>query len=138
MAGLITRTLSATRIFLSTSAIHFLTTAVRQTPQLTVHALHCATPLCSDEVSKAQTATKTAEPTIFSKILNRIIPAHILYEDEKCMAFRDVSPQAPVHFLVIPRKPIPGLSDAQPEDEGAPNSNLFYVIAFGSLASGGS
>lgn len=44
---------------------------------------HCATPLCSDEVSKAQTATKTAEPTIFSKILNRIIPAHILYEDEK-------------------------------------------------------
>lgn len=34
------------------------------------------------------------------------------------MAFRDVSPQAPVHFLVIPRKPIPGLSDAQPEDEG--------------------
>ena len=50
--------------------------------------------------------------TIFSKIINREIPADILYEDERALAFRDVNPQAPVHFLVIPREPIAKLSDA--------------------------
>ncbi|XP_054716055.1 adenosine 5'-monophosphoramidase HINT2-like isoform X2 [Uloborus diversus] len=69
------------------------------------------------EVDKARTAVKNAlKPTIFSKILDKTIPADILYEDNKCMAFRDVAPQAPVHFLVIPRKVIPSLSDAQDED----------------------
>ncbi|CAH1250769.1 HINT1 [Branchiostoma lanceolatum] len=56
------------------------------------------------------------EPTIFSKILDGSIPADIIHDDDKCIAFRDVSPQAPKHFLVIPRAPIPQLSMAQDDD----------------------
>ncbi|KAL4660447.1 histidine triad nucleotide-binding protein 2, mitochondrial-like [Arapaima gigas] len=56
------------------------------------------------------------EPTIFSKVLDRSIPADIIYEDRKCVAFRDVNPQAPVHFLVIPRIPIPRISKAKDDD----------------------
>lgn len=55
--------------------------------------------------------------TIFSKIIKREIPASILYEDELALAFRDVNPQAPVHFLVIPKKPIVKLSEATTEDQ---------------------
>jgi len=51
--------------------------------------------------------------TIFGKIINREIPTDIVYEDERCLAFRDVNPQAPVHILVIPKEPIPKLSDAE-------------------------
>lgn len=50
--------------------------------------------------------------TIFSRIISRDIPADIIFEDELCLAFRDISPQAPVHFLVIPKEPIAKLSDA--------------------------
>ncbi|XP_061195085.1 uncharacterized HIT-like protein Synpcc7942_1390 [Saccostrea echinata] len=74
-------------------------------------------PLLSDEVKKAQGAKTTREPTIFSKIVDKSIPADIIYEDELCLAFRDVSPQAPVHFLVIPKSPIPGISDADVQDK---------------------
>ncbi|NET58164.1 MAG: histidine triad nucleotide-binding protein [Symploca sp. SIO2E6] len=55
--------------------------------------------------------------TIFSKIINREIPAEIIYEDDLALAFKDISPQAPVHFLVIPKKPIPQISVAGPEDQ---------------------
>ena len=51
--------------------------------------------------------------TIFGKIINREIPADIVYEDERCLAFRDVNPQAPVHILVIPKAPIAKLSDTE-------------------------
>ena len=51
--------------------------------------------------------------TIFGKIINREIPADIVYEDERCLAFRDVNPQAPVHILVIPKAPIARLSDTE-------------------------
>ena len=54
--------------------------------------------------------------TIFSKIIRKEIPADIVYEDDLCLAFKDVHPQAPVHLLVIPKKPIPKLADATPED----------------------
>ena len=54
--------------------------------------------------------------TIFTKILNREIPATIVYEDEKCLAFRDVNPQAPMHILLIPKKEIPTLNDLSPDD----------------------
>jgi len=54
--------------------------------------------------------------TIFSKIINREIPAEIIYEDDLVLAFKDISPQAPVHFLVIPKKPIPQISAAGSED----------------------
>ena len=54
--------------------------------------------------------------TLFSKIIHRKIPADILYEDDLCLAFCDVNPQAPVHILVVPKKPLPGLQDATIED----------------------
>lgn len=52
--------------------------------------------------------------TIFSKIISREIPADILYEDDDVLAFSDVSPQAPVHFLVIPKQPIATINDIEP------------------------
>lgn len=55
--------------------------------------------------------------TIFSKIVSREIPAQIIYEDELCLAFRDINPQAPTHVLLIPKKEIPRLVDAKPEDQ---------------------
>jgi histidine triad (HIT) family protein len=54
--------------------------------------------------------------TIFGKIIRREIPADIVYEDDLSLAFRDVNPQAPTHILVIPKKPIPKLDEATPED----------------------
>ena len=55
--------------------------------------------------------------TIFAKIIRREIPADIVYEDDRCLAFRDVNPQAPVHILVIPKQPIARLIDAADDDE---------------------
>lgn len=55
--------------------------------------------------------------TLFSKIIKREIPADIIYEDDDALAFRDINAQAPVHFLVIPKKPIAKLSDAHAEDQ---------------------
>lgn len=55
--------------------------------------------------------------TIFAKIIRREIPADIVYEDEQCLAFRDINPQAPLHVLVIPKKPIDRLAAAQGEDQ---------------------
>jgi len=54
--------------------------------------------------------------TIFDKILDGTIPAQFLYQDEKCVAFKDVAPQAPVHFLVIPRRRISMLQEAKESD----------------------
>jgi histidine triad (HIT) family protein len=55
--------------------------------------------------------------TIFSKIIDRQIPADIVYEDDLCLAFRDVAPQAPVHILLVPKKPIAMISEANLEDQ---------------------
>lgn len=55
--------------------------------------------------------------TIFSKIIKREIPADIIYEDDLSLAFRDVRPQAPVHVLIVPKKPIPMLEQATAEDQ---------------------
>ncbi|ACB00202.1 MULTISPECIES: histidine triad nucleotide-binding protein [Cyanophyceae] len=55
--------------------------------------------------------------TIFGKIIRREIPADIVYEDDLALAFRDVNPQAPVHILVIPKKPIPMLTAADDTDQ---------------------
>ncbi|XP_077996627.1 adenosine 5'-monophosphoramidase HINT1-like [Glandiceps talaboti] len=70
----------------------------------------------ADEVSKAQAASPGGD-TIFGKILRKEIPCKFIYEDEQVVAFNDVNPQAPTHFLVIPRKAIDMLSNAQQEDE---------------------
>jgi len=55
--------------------------------------------------------------TLFQRIIDREIPAKIEYEDERCIAIHDIQPQAPVHLLIIPKKPIPRLAEAVPEDE---------------------
>eukprot|EP00644_Phytophthora_capsici_P008096 jgi/Phyca11/574037/estExt2_Genewise1.C_PHYCAscaffold_580201 len=65
--------------------------------------------MSSDERSKADAAaasgaSATVGETIFDKIINGQIPAKIAYEDEQCLAFHDVNPQAPVHILLIPKK----------------------------------
>ena len=54
--------------------------------------------------------------TLFEKIIAREIPADIVYEDDLCVAFRDINPQAPTHVLVVPRKPIVNVAEAGPED----------------------
>jgi len=54
--------------------------------------------------------------TIFKRIIDREIPADILYEDDDCLAFRDVAPQAPTHVLVIPKREIASLADATATD----------------------
>jgi histidine triad (HIT) family protein len=62
-------------------------------------------------------AYKPAMSSIFSKIIAREIPARIIHEDDLCLAFHDANPQAPVHFLVIPKKEIHRLAEAGPEDQ---------------------
>lgn len=54
--------------------------------------------------------------TIFGKIIRKEIPANIVYEDDQCIAFHDVAPQAPVHVLVIPKKPIASLEHLSSDD----------------------
>ena len=56
--------------------------------------------------------------TLFEKIIAREIPANIVFENDLCLAFRDIAPQAPTHILVVPKKPISRVSTASPEDEG--------------------
>jgi histidine triad (HIT) family protein len=55
--------------------------------------------------------------TLFEKIIARQIPADIVYEDDLVLAFRDIKPHAPVHVLIIPKKPIVRIADATPADE---------------------
>lgn len=55
--------------------------------------------------------------TIFGKIIRREIPANIVYEDDLCLAFRDINPQAPTHVLLVPKKEIDMLSSATAEDQ---------------------
>ncbi len=56
-------------------------------------------------------------PTLFEKIIAREIPAKIEHEDEHCIVIHDIQPQAPVHVLVIPKKPIPRVGEAADEDQ---------------------
>lgn len=54
--------------------------------------------------------------TLFTKIITKQIPAKIAYEDDKYIAIHDIQPQAPLHLLIIPKKPIPTLNDLEPGD----------------------
>lgn len=65
--------------------------------------------------------------TIFKKIINREIPADVVFEDEQCLAFRDIAPQAPTHILVIPKKEISAV-DALSEEDAALVGHIFLVI----------
>lgn len=66
--------------------------------------------------------------TVFAKILRGEIPADFVHQDEHCVAFRDVAPKAPVHLLVIPRKPLESLA-AMAEDDRALLGHLLWVCA---------
>ena len=55
--------------------------------------------------------------TIFKKIIDKEIPADIVYEDEHCLAFKDIDPKAPVHILIIPKKEIPSMSEVAEGDK---------------------
>lgn len=65
--------------------------------------------------------------TIFGKIIRKEISADIVYEDDLCLAFKDISPQAPTHILVIPKKPIPRLSEATSNDHALMGHLLLKV-----------
>ncbi|KAL0963192.1 hypothetical protein UPYG_G00350920 [Umbra pygmaea] len=69
----------------------------------------------ADEVAKAQVAQPGGD-TIFGKIIRKEIPANIFFEDDQCIAFHDVAPQAPTHFLVVPKRQIVQLSKAEDSD----------------------
>uniref|UniRef100_A0A0N4ZH57 HIT domain-containing protein n=1 Tax=Parastrongyloides trichosuri TaxID=131310 RepID=A0A0N4ZH57_PARTI len=72
----------------------------------------------SSEVDKAKAASLADQSeTIFDKIIRKEIPAKIIHEDNDTLAFHDVAPQAPIHFLVIPKRRITMLEKAQPSDE---------------------
>ena len=58
-----------------------------------------------------------AEKTIFKKIIDREIPAEIVYEDDLCIAFKDINPAAPTHLIVIPKQEIPTVNDVSEADE---------------------
>ena len=64
--------------------------------------------------------------TIFTKIINKEIPADIVYEDEISLAFKDITPQAPIHFLIIPKKPIATINDMSEADKPL-LGHLFFV-----------
>ena len=55
--------------------------------------------------------------TIFEKIIDRELPSNIVYEDDKCIAIEDIAPKAPIHILIIPKKPIQKLSEAKKSDQ---------------------
>jgi len=67
--------------------------------------------------------------TLFEKIRDREIPANIVHEDERCLAFRDISPQAPVHILVVPRELITRVGWAKETDEGVLGHLLLTAAA---------
>jgi histidine triad (HIT) family protein len=68
-----------------------------------------------------------AEKTIFKRIIDREIPARIVYEDDLCLAFEDIHPAAPTHLIVIPKKEIATINDVNPEDE-ATVGHLFVAM----------
>ena len=55
--------------------------------------------------------------TIFEKIIDRELPSKVVYEDDKCIAIEDIAPKAPIHILIIPKKPIQKLSETKKDDE---------------------
>ncbi|KAG7372572.1 HIT-like domain containing protein [Nitzschia inconspicua] len=145
---LVARILSCSAVVQSTSSLAFSSSPFRTlgistyfvSPFVasTSSRFYSTTPLtalamsASDEVQKAADAAKTvgdgSSPTIFDKIVSGEIPSNKIHDDELCIAFRDVNPQAPVHFLVIPknRDGLTQLSKAR-EDQKALLGHLMYV-----------
>ena len=57
-----------------------------------------------------------SEPTLFTRIINHEIPASIVHQDERAIVFHDIAPQAPVHLLLVPVKPLPSINEMEAED----------------------
>jgi histidine triad (HIT) family protein len=74
-------------------------------------------------------AVNPAAPTFFDKLVAKEIPASILYEDDQCMAFSDINPQGPVHFIVIPKNKdgLNRLSNAREDQKGLLVRTLHYI-----------
>ncbi|HRX81301.1 MAG TPA: histidine triad nucleotide-binding protein [Pirellulaceae bacterium] len=68
-----------------------------------------------------------SDKTLFQRIIDKEIPADIVFEDDQCLAFRDISPQAPTHVLVIPKKPIVSVATIADEDQ-ALIGHIYLVI----------
>lgn len=81
----------------------------------------------SDEVKKSSYVI-TDKDTLFGKFIRKEIPCKFFYEDELCVAFHDIHPQAPVHFLVVPKKPIKRLSNVNIRDKPL-LGHLLYVAS---------
>ena len=93
-----------------------------------------STPTMSDEVAKAHAAAAAADtgaPTIFDKIIAKQIPSTIVHEDDVCLAFKDISPQAPTHILVIPkvRAGLTGISKSTHEAHDAVLGHMMVEAA---------
>ncbi|XP_051889034.1 uncharacterized HIT-like protein Synpcc7942_1390 isoform X2 [Pristis pectinata] len=84
---------------------------------------YCSLTANDSEVLKAKLAGDARKrygnqpPTLFSKIIDKSVSADIIYEDDQCLSFRDINPQGPVHFLVIPKVPIPQISVVADDDK---------------------
>jgi len=77
--------------------------------------------------SDSQKVPTVGEKTIFKKIIDRDIPADLVYEDDQCLAFRDIQPQAPTHILVIPRREITSLQQIEAADQALLGHLLIIV-----------
>jgi histidine triad (HIT) family protein len=82
--------------------------------------------MLADEPSSRRLEHAMAK-TIFKRIIDKEIPAKILYEDDRCLAFHDITPQAPTHVLVIPKKEITGVAAISEEDAPLVGHLLFVV-----------
>ena len=74
--------------------------------------------------------------TIFNNLLKRAIPADIVFEDDECLAFRDIHPQAPTHVLLIPKKEIPSTAELRPEDSALMGSLMLKAAQVAAMKSG--
>ncbi|KAI9154035.1 hypothetical protein LWI28_020174 [Acer negundo] len=83
--------------------------------RVAVLTCHFPSVVMASEQEAALAAVPSDSPTIFDKIINKDIPANVVYEDDKVLAFRDIAPQAPTHILIIPkvRDGLTGLSKAE-------------------------
>ncbi len=68
-----------------------------------------------------------SEKTIFAKIIDKEIPADIVHEDDRCLAFRDIAPQAPTHVLIIPKEPLDQIENMSEAQEGLVGHLVFVA-----------
>ncbi|KAM6188218.1 LOW QUALITY PROTEIN: uncharacterized protein WM294_015988 [Sarcoramphus papa] len=82
----------------------------------------------ADEIIGARAARPGGATTVFGKVIGKALPANVIYEDEECLAFRDLSPQAPTLFLVMPKEPIIRLSEAEDSGESVSTVEAFCTL----------